>query len=322
MSPPNRTLIVGACGLIGTHLIDYYHHQNRPVIGTFFRPTKLYEETKEKAELIHCDVRDQAAVAAIISATQPQVIYHLAAQSLPTLSWEKPAATFEVNVNGTIHLFEAIKALKAVIPKYNPVVVVACSSAEYGASLNPENSPVHEQIELLPLHPYGVSKVAQDLLAYQYWVGFGIRTVRARIFNTTGPRQQIGVVAEFTKRAVAIEKGELPPLRVGNLEVERTITDVRDVVHALHLLSEKGQPGEAYNVCGEKSYPMIDIIEAIRKEIQLPFEIWQDPALFRPADEAILIGDNRKLKAATQWVQTYSLHQTITDMLNYWRNEP
>lgn len=319
LQPHNGVLITGACGMVGSHLIDFYHQNNEVVVGTYFRPTILYEEMTGKCQLVNLDVRNKEALMSLIDEMRPQVIFHLAAQSYPTVSWEKPIDTFDANVNGTIHLFEAIRAVRTDTPEYDPMVVVACSSAEYGASLKPENVPINEQAELLPLHPYGVSKVAQDLLAYQYWAGFGIRSIRARIFNTTGPRKQNDAAGDFTKRAIEIEKGLSNKLRVGNLTAERAITDVRDMAYALRLLAEKGRPGEAYNICGEKAYPMSAIIDIIQKEVKVPFEIWQDPALMRPTDEAIIWGDNSKLKADTGWEQTVSLDQTITDMLNYWR---
>ncbi len=305
--------------MVGSHLIDFYFSRNESVVGTFFRPTIIFDEMVGRAQMVKLDVRDALPLAELIESMRPHTIFHLAAQSYPTVSWEQPIATFDANVNGTIHLFEAIRAIRAVDSAYNPMVVVACSSAEYGASLRPENVPISEQAELLPLHPYGVSKVAQDLLAYQYWAGFGIRSIRARIFNTTGPRKQNDAAGDFTKRAIEIEKGLSNRLRVGNLTAERAITDVRDMAHALRLLAEKGKPGEAYNICGENAYPMSAIVEIIRKEVKVPFEIWQDPSLMRPTDEAIIWGDNRKLKADTGWEQTYTLDQTISDMLNYWR---
>ncbi len=319
LNPHNGILITGACGMVGSHLIDFYYQKNEVVVGTFFRPTILFDEMVGKCQLVNLDVRNKDGMMALIAEMRPQTIFHLAAQSYPTVSWSQPIETFDANVNGTIHLFEAIRAVRAENPDYDPMVVVACSSAEYGASLKPENVPISEQAELLPLHPYGVSKVAQDLLAYQYWAGFGIRSIRARIFNTTGPRKQNDAAGDFTKRAIEIEKGLTNRLRVGNLSGERAITDVRDMAHALRLLAEKGKPGEAYNICGEMAYPMSAIVDIIQREVKVPFEIWQDPALMRPTDEAIIWGDNSKLKADTGWTQTYSLEQTITDMLNYWR---
>lgn len=317
-------LITGAGGMVGTHLIDYLQTERKlsakQIIGLYFKPTTSIEDVAHKATLAECDVRYYAPLAQHLQKYRPKVIFHLAAQSYPTVSWQRPQETMEINATGTINIFEAIKSIKSIDANYDPVVVVACSSAAYGASLTPENTPVPESAQLLPLHPYGVSKAAQDLLTFQYHHNDGIRGIRARIFNTTGPRKVNDVMSDFTARAVRIERGELDKLRVGNIDTERAITDVRDLIRALVLLSEKGSWGEAYNICGEKAYLIRDLIPIIQKEINQSFDLYTDPALLRPSDEKIIFGDNRKLKAATGWTQVYSIEQTIKDMINYWRN--
>lgn len=317
-----KIFITGACGMVGSHLVDYFHAEGgHEIIGTFHNPTTDIKDIKHKATLIACDVRSYEKVLQIISENKPQKIFHLAAQSYPTVSWQKPVETMDINANGTIHVFEAVKSVRKSDPAYDPVVVVACSSAEYGLSLTPENTPVKETAELLPLHPYGVSKVAQDLLSFQYYQNDKIKCVRARIFNTTGPRKVNDVVADFTMRAVQIEKGQLQKLRTGNLSTKRAITDVRDLISALILLSEKGKWGEAYNISGEKVYEIREIIPIIEKTIGRKVESEIDPALLRPTDEPIIFGDSTKLKNDTGWKQTYPLTVTIKDMIEYLRSK-
>jgi nucleoside-diphosphate-sugar epimerase len=200
-------------------------------------------------------------------------------------------------------------------------VVVACSSAEYGASLTPENVPISENTILLPLHPYGVSKVSQDLLSYQYFVNDKIKCIRARIFNTTGPRKINDVASDFAKRAVMIERGEIQTMRVGNLETKRAITDVRDLIQALLLLSDQGEMGEVYNISGQNVYQIKDIIPIIENKIGKRINIEHDPSLIRPTDEPIIFGDSTRLKNKTGWQQSYSLEQTIGDMIDYFRTK-
>ncbi len=316
--------ITGAGGMVGSHLIDYYTSlglQPHEIIGTYYKPTTDINEVRSKATLSECDVRYFKGVLQIILEHKPQTIYHLAAQSYPTVSWERPQETMEINVTGTVNVFEAIKVVRKTDLSYDPVVVVACSSAEYGASLTPENTPVHEKTELLPLHPYGVSKVSQDLLSYQYYFNDKIRTIRARIFNTTGPRKVNDVMSDFTSRAVEIENGKLDQLRVGNIETKRSITDVRDLIIALHLLSEKGQWGQEYNISGQKVYKIADLIPIIKKEIGKDFGLFVDPKLLRPSDEPIIYGDSTKLIQDTGWTQKYTIDQTIIDMIQYVRNK-
>lgn len=315
-------LITGAGGMVGSHMIDrFYREGETGITGTYFRPTIDLSDIKGKAVLQELDVRYQLGVAKTVLNLRPQKIFHLAAQSYPTVSWDRPQETIDININGTANLFEAIKLVRQEDSNYDPVVVVACSSAQYGASLTPENVPITEKAELLPLHPYGVSKVAQDLLSYQYFRSDGIRTIRARIFNTTGPRKVNDVVADFTHRARLIELGRLERMRVGNLSTQRAITDVRDLVDALIRLSEKGIWGEAYNISGNKVYTISEIIPIIEETIGRKVETETDPALLRPTDEPIIFGDSARLKADTGWEQQYELSVTIRDMIDYLRTK-
>ena len=315
-------LITGACGMVGSHMVEYFHREGgHKIVGTYFKPTTDLEDIRGKVHLVECDVRYYQRVLDIIDDIKPDKIFHLAAQSYPTVSWHRPQETMDTNVNGTINIFEAIKYVRKTDKNYDPVVVVACSSAEYGAPLTPENTPVKEDTALLPLHPYGVSKVGQDLLSFQYYQNDKIRCIRARIFNTTGPRKTNDVVADFTHRAVEIEQKKINVLKVGNLQTKRAITDVRDLVNALILLSDKGTWGDVYNISGNKVYLINEIIPIIENYmgIKLPVEV--DPKLLRPTDEPIIFGDSSKLKKDTGWEQTFALDQTIKDMIDYIRSK-
>ncbi len=248
----------------------------------------------------------------------PDQIYHLAAQSYPTVSWDKPYETMDINIGGTIAVFETIKEIRKDCPHYNPVVIVACSSAEYGQTLEEmDNEKVKESAQLKPLHPYGVSKVGQDLLAYQYFANDGIRTIRARIFNTTGTRKRNDVTSDFTKRAIEqlYVNCENPVLSVGNINTERAIMDVKDLVAALRVLAEKGKAGEVYNISSEKVYKISDIIHMIENELKIQFQLHVDKELLRPTDERIIVGDVEKLKRETGWEQKVGLEQTVKEML-------
>ena len=182
------------------------------------------------------------------------------------------------------------------------MLVVACSSAEYGETLNKlevDEVYVKEDAKLLPLHPYGVSKVGQDLISFQYFMNDHIRCIRAQIFNSTGTRKVNDVTSDFTYRAVQAEKTGIYELRVDNLETRRAIMDQRDLVNALMLLTEKGKLGEVYNISSEHIYQMKDIVKMIEEQIGHKFKINVDPALLRPTDERIIVGDVTKLKRDT-----------------------
>ena len=315
-----KVMVTGAGGMVGSHMVELLHAQGHEVLGTYYKPTTNITEIDPAIKMIECDVRYYQSVLHKIIAFQPEQIYHLAAQSYPTVSWDHPQATIETNVTGTINIFESIKEVRKVQPDYDPVVVVACSSAEYGQTLNELDDPyVKETAELKPLHPYGVSKVGQDLLSFQYFMNDHIRCIRVRIFNSTGTRKVNDVTSDFTKRAVLAERSGVYKLRVGNLETKRAIMDQRDLVNGLMLLAEKGTAGEVYNLSSEHCYQMKDIVTMIETQIGHELEIEVDPKLMRPTDERIIIGNIDKLKKDTGWSQKIPMEQTVADMLEYWR---
>lgn len=309
-------LIFGATGFVGSYLMERALEAGHKVLGTHYHATIDSTEWLQYADhLIHCDIRYREQLDQAISQSRPDVIYLLSAQSYPALSWRAPIETLETNVIGTANVYEAIKAAAI-----DPMVVVACSSAQYGV-VAAEDVPVKESHPMRPLHPYGVSKAATEMLAVQYLINDRIRSVCARIFNTTGPRKNGDVCADFTRRMAQIEAGNIPPvLKVGNLETYRALTDVRDLASALELLAAKGQPGEAYNISGARAYQMRDVIGLVQDYALVPVSIETDPVLLRPSDEPVIFGDSSKLIAATGWSQQVSLERTIADMLRYWRS--
>lgn len=312
-----RTLILGATGFVGSYLLDratvsdHTHTWGTDYLATV-NPAHL--STTARDRLIRCDIRYREQVQHALEVSRPDLVYLLSAQSYPALSWRVPAETLETNVVGTSNVFEAMKTLGL-----KPRVVVACSSAQYG-EVAADDIPVKESHPMRPLHPYGVSKVATELLAMQYWVNDGIPSVCARIFNTTGPRKRGDVCADLTWRAVQIERGLTPPrLRTGNLDTFRAITDVRDLVNALELLGTHGEAGQVYNISGAKAYQIRQIVELIRANTSVPFEVETDPSLLRTSDEKIIFGDASRLRAQTGWSQSVSIEKTVVDMLEYWR---
>ena len=309
-------MVTGATGFIGSHLSEFLLKKGHEVHGTVWDENELknVETIRDEINLLECDIRNEARVAEIIDQIKPERIFHLAAQSFPTVSWDEPARTLETNVLGTSHLFEAVK-------KHSPnaVVLVACSSAEYGFVTEAE-VPVSEDHVLLPLHPYGVSKVAQDLLSYQYFKNFGIKSLRARIFNTTGPKKTNDVCSDFTKMTVEIEKGKASGMRVGNLEAKRDITDVADVINALWLLTEKGVQGEVYNVCSSRALRIRDVLDMAIANSTVKIDVEVDPSKLRPTDEPIIMGDNTKIRETCGWVPVITMEETLRTMLDYWRN--
>jgi nucleoside-diphosphate-sugar epimerase len=304
-------MITGAAGFIGGFLTKHCVAARSSVLGIDIREPG---DRWAGAAFECCDVGHFARVSELMSTFRPERIFHLAAQSYPTVSWKHPRETMDTNAGGTINLFESIRASGT-----KPIVVVACSSAEYGL-VAANDLPVRETHALSPLHPYGVSKVTQDLLASQYFANYAIPAIRIRIFKTTGPGQLSDVCSDLTKRAVEIEMGTHPPLlAVGNIENRRTIVDVRDLVQALWLSAGHCEAGEVYNLGGDDSYSVAEIIEAIRAQLTLSFDVDQRPELMRPCDESVVAGDNTKFRRCCTWAPKIRLETTLRDMLEWWR---
>lgn len=305
-----KVLITGAGGFIGGYLSRYCSEAGCSVLGADHSEP---DEGAFAGTFEHCEVRDADRVAKLIAAFRPDRIYHLAAQSFPTVSMIAPLDTMHINAGGTINVFEGVRAAQI-----NPVVIVACSSAEYGI-VAAADLPVREDHALKPLHPYGVSKVAQDLLTYQYFANYKIPTVRIRIFNTTGPGKRDDVCSDFTKRAVEVELGLRDAIKVGSLRTRRAIIDVRDMVRGLWLAGDRCVHGEVYNLGSSNIYSGAELIEAIRLNISRPFGLEEDPALMRTCDEPVIAGDTTKFRLCSGWQTEVTLADTIRDMVQWWR---
>jgi len=307
-----KVLITGAAGFIGGFLVKHCLETGSAVQGI-----DICEPESEwaRGSFEHCDIRDVGRLLELIGAFRPELIFHLAAQSYPTVSLARPLETMDTNVGGTVNLFECLRSLGI-----KPTVVVACSSAEYGPVAD-EDLPVREDHALRPLHPYGVSKVAQDLLAAQYFENFGIPAIRIRIFKTSGPGKLGDVYSDLARRTVEIEMGIRPPtMYVGNVTTRRTIVDVRDLVQALWLSAQHCSPGEVYNVGGDEIYSVQELIELIRAQSTSRFDVEQRPELMRLSDEAIVAGDNTKFRNCCSWTPKIRINTTLSDTLDWWRN--
>ncbi|GIW08458.1 MAG: GDP-mannose 4,6-dehydratase [Dehalococcoidia bacterium] len=314
-----NVLITGLTGLVGSHLAEYLLSQPGVKVFGFKRwrsDSATFRHLVGKIEIIEGDIEDRSSVERAIALSQPDRIFHLAAQSYPSESWDAPALTVQANVLGTINLLETVRHRSP-----NTAVHIAGSSAEYGF-IRPEDCPIPETLPLRPLSPYGVSKVAQELLAYQYHVNFGLRTFITRSFNHIGPRQgERTAVQTFCKQVAEIEAGLRPPVvRVGNLTPRRDFTDVLDVCRALWLLMERGRPGEPYNLCSGNAPVIGDVLQLVLSKARVAVTIEQDPARLRPSDEPILLGDNTKLRTDTGWTPEISLSESLDRILAYWRS--
>jgi GDP-4-dehydro-6-deoxy-D-mannose reductase len=314
-----RVLITGVTGFAGSHLVDYLLTRGDCEIVGIQRwrsRTENIEHFQDKITLLECDLRDAFSTQDTVAKARPDFVFHLAAQSFVPTSWTAPAESLSTNVVGQVNLFEAIRKLDIKCR-----VQIACSSEEYGLVL-PDEVPIKETNPLRPLSPYAVSKVAQDLLAYQYWMSWKLDSVRTRGFNHEGPRRgPVFVASDFAKQIADIEKGRKPPvLRVGNLDAKRDFTDVRDMVRGYWLALEKCEPGEVYNLCSGKAWSIRDVLDRLLGMSKTKITVQQDPARLRPSDVPILLGDASKFRKVTGWETTIPFEQTLADMLEYWRS--
>jgi len=258
-----RILITGVNGFVGSHLSDLILQNDYGEITGLIRTKNANLENiahiRDKINLIVSDITDYHSVSKAINEAEPDIIFHLAAQSFVPASWRAPIETMNANVMGSLNLFEAVRNSKV-----EPRIQIAGSSEEYGFVAESE-LPITEQQELRPLSPYGVSKAAMDLLGYQYNKSYGLKVIRTRAFNHTGARRgEVFVCSDWSKQIVEIEKGKKKPVMfVGNLEPKRDFTDVRDIVKAYWLAVEKCEPGEVYNICQENTIKRGDILNIL-----------------------------------------------------------
>jgi len=315
-----RVLITGITGLIGSHLADYLLELGDVEIFALKRWRSDEANIKHlfgKVHLIEGDIQDAASVKEVIDISRPDKIFHLAAQSYLIPSWQAPALTMQVNVVGTINLLEAVRNAGL-----DPFIHIAGSSASYGI-VREEDVPIKETHPIRPLSPYGISKATQDMLGHQYYHSYGMKIVVTRSFNHVGPRQGERCSAQTFARQVAEIEASLrePVIYVGNLKPKRDFSDVKDIVKALWLLSEKGRIGESYNLCSGKAVSIQTVLDTILSLSDIKVEVQVDPARLRPSDEPILMGDNSKLKQDTGWEPKIPLEVTLKDILDSWRVE-
>jgi GDP-4-dehydro-6-deoxy-D-mannose reductase len=313
-----RVLVTGVTGFAGSHLVDYMLERGDCEIVGIQRwrsRTENIEHFADRITLVECDLRDASSTRDAVERVRPDWIFHLAAQSFVPTSWSAPTESLSTNIIGQVNLFEAVR--KSGI---RCRIQIACSSEEYGM-VHPDELPIRETNPLRPLSPYAVSKVGQDLLAYQYWMSWKLDCVRTRGFNHEGPRRgPVFVASDFAKQIADIEKGRRPPvMAVGNLEARRDFTDVRDMVKAYWLALEKGEPGEVYNICTGSDLTIRKVLDHLLSLTKTRIEVRQDPARLRPSDVPVLQGDNTRFVRATGWRPEIPFQRTLLDMLEYWR---
>ncbi|SCA57841.1 GDP-6-deoxy-D-mannose reductase [Candidatus Terasakiella magnetica] len=315
-----RVLITGITGMVGSHLAEYIleNHPEAEVYGMvrWRSPLDNIQGILEKVTLVNGDLRDLNSLIKIMTDIKPDRIFHLAAQSYVTVSFDQPADTLETNVIGTTNLMDAVRWAKI-----DPRIHI-CSSSEVYGQVKEDEVPITEHNPLRPASPYAVSKVGEDMISLQYFLSYGIKTIRTRMFTHTGPRRgDVFAESTFAKQVAEIEAGLKPnPVKVGNLDSVRTIADVRDAVRAYWLLLEHGEPGEVYNIGGEETMTVGDILDIYKDMATCEIKHEVDPARLRPSDVTLQIPDISKFQEVTGWKAKIPPRKTFEDLLNYHRH--
>jgi GDP-4-dehydro-6-deoxy-D-mannose reductase len=306
---PTTILVTGAAGFAGSHLVDLLARDGAGIVA-WHRPGGAPPREVPGTRWEAVDLHDRDAVDAAIARTGPSTVYHCAGAAHVGRSWESTETTFATNVRATHHLLQALERAAA------PARVLIPSSALVYASAG---EALTEDHPLVPASPYGLSKLAQEML--------GVRTngplavTIARAFNHFGPRQDPYFVASgFARRIADIEHGRWEPqIAVGNLDARRDLTDVRDTVRAYRLILERGVPGRPYNVCSGRAIAIRDLLDRLIARARVPVEVRVDPARYRPNDTPLLLGDPRRLRDELGWTAEIPIEQTLDDLLEYWR---
>jgi GDP-4-dehydro-6-deoxy-D-mannose reductase len=313
-----RSLVTGADGFVGQHLIAELLERGEEVVGAVLRVppdlSTLPSGAAERVEWVAVDLRDRDTVEAVTLSNVDRV-YHLAALSSARKSLEDPVSAFQVNTIGTLYLLEALTQVRR-HGDCDPVILIPGSAEVYGSAAL-RHVPLLEESPLEPLTPYAVSKAAQEMLVLQYHRAEGLQVVVTRSFNHTGPGQHRTFVAsQLAGRVQAIRsQGGEGAIEVGNLEIRRDFTDVRDVVRAYVALAERGESGQVYNVCSGRSYSIGELLTMLIDLAGVKVEVKLDPRLARPVDVPEMVGSNARLAERTGWEPRIDMSQSLADLL-------
>lgn len=305
-------LITGCEGFIGSHLAEFLVGRGHKVFGTVYEANANLDGLHGRMSFLKGDLNDRGWVDEIVDQVQPDVVFHLAAQSFLTVSWQNPEETLRTNVLGTFHLLEKLQG-----SGHDPTVLVIGSSAVYGRRDESE-MPINEDASFQPTSMYAVSKVAEDMLGYFYHAAYHMKVIRVRPFNMTGPRKTDDACSDFAKGIAEIEVGRSDILKVGNLDTVRDFTDGRDAVRALWTLVERGNAGDIYNLCSGTARGMRQVLDTLLSLANKPVRWEVTSEKLRRTDDPIFVGSNAKLRALG-WQPEIPFRQSLTDLLDFWR---
>jgi GDP-mannose 4,6-dehydratase len=312
-------LITGIAGSGGSYLAEHIvaNHPDVKVHGLArWHSTTTSDNLaaiRDRISVHESDLMDLASVLRALEAATPDAIFHLASHANVRASFSTPQAVLANNILGTANLFEAIRLLKI-----KPLIQL-CSTSEVYGQVDPKNVPITEDAPLRPSNPYAVSKTAQDMLGWTYFVSYQLPIIRTRMFAYINPRRSDLFATSFARQVARIEHGLQKELVHGNLDSVRTLIDVRDAMRAYWEALVHCEPGEVYNIGGTATMSVGDFLKKLLSLSSVSILTRQDPALMRPSDVTLQIPSLEKFVRATGWKPQISFEQSLADLLNYWR---
>jgi len=308
---PTTTLVTGAAGFAGGHLLDLLAVESSRVVAWHRpggAPPRAVGETMWEA----IDLLDRAGVREGIARVRPDIVYHCAGAAHVGRSWDRTERTLATNVRATHYLLDALSRARV-----EARVLIPSSAMVYASA----DRALTEDDALIPSNPYALSKLAQEQLGLR--PHDGVEVLIARAFNHFGPRQDPMFVASgFARRIADVERGRwAPEISVGNLDARRDLADVRDTVRAYRLIVERGEPRRPYNVCSGRALAIRDLLDMMIARARAPMTVKIDPARYRPNDVPLLLGDPRRIHDELGWTADIPLEQTVDDLLEYWRRD-
>ena len=321
-----KILITGITGFVGSHMADYLLEKTKADIFGLKRwnLSRLRNINhllgNKRITLLDCDITDPIGVRKVIRQIKPDKIFHFAAESFVSPSWDHPSHYMDVNYKGTVNLLDAILE-NGINPRFH----IAGSGEEYG-EINPEELPITEKTTLRPVNPYAVSKIAQDLIGYVYFKSYGLNVIRTRAFNHEGPRRdKVFGIPSYAFQIALIEAGKQKSvIKVGHTGDQRNFTHIRDMVEAYWLAMEKCEPGELYLIGADETDHVYTFRDALAGLIKMSntkgIKIKKEPAFVRPTQVPRLIGDTKRFRELTGWQPKISFEKVLADTLNYWRD--
>ena len=314
-----KVLITGISGSGGSYLAEHIvnHYPDVEVHGI-----ARWHSTTSKNNLSHiadkitvheCDLNDLSSVLRVLEKVEPNGIFNLASHANVRACFDTPLSVMQNNIFSTANLFEAVRLLKL------DTTIQHCSTSEVYGQVDPKNIPITEDCPINPSSPYAVSKTTQDFLGYTYFLNFGVKVIRTRMFSYINPRRDDLFATSFALQVARVEAGLQDKVRHGNLDSVRTLIDVRDAMESYWVAYKECDPGEIYNLGGHKVIKVGEFLDELKKLATVNVESEVDPRLFRPTDVTLQIPDTSKFEEKTGWKPKYSFQDSVEFLLNHCR---